>query len=431
MFKKITLAIGIAACFTMNAQMFTRGSKIPYNKVVKQGEVSLKGEFTNESAAKVTALTINWQIDNGTVHSKTLTGLDIDQNEIFKYSHSELWNATPGSYMLKTWVSDINGLPGTKAEDTHEVKVATNTAQRRPMYELFTSASCGPCYSFNYGYMNNFYNANKDDMTLVKYQMFWPSQDPYYTQEGRDRKDYYGGSWGIPWLYLEDGGNNPNGATLATDLATARANPSFFTITATHQVDPITKVVDIQITTTPYISGTYNINVAVIENHTSQNAQTNGESEFHNVMMKMVPDSNGTILNCTANTPITTNLSIDMTSTNIEEISDLSVAIFIQDNSDKEMMQSTMSIEAALGVEDHVFSDVSIFPNPSLDGKINFSTGDRVVSVEVIDLTGKLVFTKEEVINGESIDLSSLNSGVYMIALESKGKKDVRKIIIK
>jgi len=53
-------------------------------------------------------------------------------------------------------------------------------------------ALLGPCAGFNSSFVP-WCETHADDITLVKYQMDWPSPgDPYYTEEGGIRKTYYG-----------------------------------------------------------------------------------------------------------------------------------------------------------------------------------------------------------------------------------------------
>lgn len=434
MFKKITLALGIATCFTINAQMFMTSGKT-ITKIVEKGEVTISKKFKNELTTPVNSIKVHWQVDENKIHSEQLTGLNISQNEMFEFTHKDLWNATAGNHSLKTWVSNVNGATGTKLIELNQVKVATTTVQRRPLYEMFTSSTCPPCYSFNYGYFNNFFATNHDDMTVIKYQMNWPGYgDNYYTSEGGSRRQYYAYAGGIPALFAEGSnvGTPYSSTTLTNNLSTYGANPSSFLVSSTHTINSTSKVIDIDITTMPYISGTYTLRVAVLETTTTGNVSSNGEAEFHNVMMKMVPNQNGTSINCNANTAINTSLSVNMTGTNIEDINDAVIAIFIQDDSNKDIMQSVMSIDAALGMNDNILlTNVSMYPNPSTN-KIIIIESEDVLSMQIHNVLGKKVYAKEVVVNSEKINLSSLSTGVYMVSLKNQeGHSAVKKLILK
>lgn len=71
----------------------------------------------------------------------------------------------------------------------------------------------------------------------------------------------------------------------------------------------------------------------------------------------------------------------------------------------------------------------SMFPNPST-GILNFTT-QETINVTIVDMTGKIVYTATNVNNGDSIDLNSLQSGLYIATIKGEKTNKVEKIIIK
>ncbi len=58
------------------------------------------------------------------------------------------------------------------------------TVPRVPLYEVFTSSTCGPCAPAN-AHMSPIFAQYTEQLAVVKYQMNWPdSGDPYFTDEG-------------------------------------------------------------------------------------------------------------------------------------------------------------------------------------------------------------------------------------------------------
>ena len=107
------------------------------------------------------------------------------------------------------------------------------------------------------------------------------------------------------------------------------------------------------ITVKPFLySGDFTLFTAVIEKETTGNATTNGETQFHHVMMKMIPDARGTALNLTDNIPVRVNLTGDLSNTKIEDYADLAVVVFVQNNKDNEVVQSAYSSEVTTAVHD-------------------------------------------------------------------------------
>ena len=71
---------------------------------------------------------------------------------------------------------------------------------------------------------------------------------------------------------------------------------------------------------------------------------------------------------------------------------------------------------------------LGVYPNPTT-GILNFNTTEPV-DVTVTDLTGKVVYTAKAVNNGGSINLSSLQKGMYIAQLKGATTQTAEKIII-
>lgn len=91
-------------------------------------------------------------------------------------------------------------------------------------------------------------------------------------------------------------------------------------------------------------------------------------------------------------------------------------------------------VQGVLSRNENQFEQFAIYPNPST-GKFNIvlSTTDKV-NVQLFDMRGRSVYNKQYNSTGisfnQQIDLSSLSSGVYILNVESNGKKEVKRIII-
>ncbi len=92
----------------------------------------------------------------------------------------------------------------------------------------------------------------------------------------------------------------------------------------------------------------HRIYISVFEYLTTGNVGTNGETEFEHVMMKMVPDAEGTTHGLFDREPVSITETVDLSNTNIEEMDDLGVIVWIQDYTGKEVYQSDYSAEGAV-----------------------------------------------------------------------------------
>ncbi|NPD44118.1 MULTISPECIES: Omp28-related outer membrane protein [unclassified Lentimicrobium] len=210
-----------------------------------------------------------------------------------------------------------------------------------PLFELFTSSTCPPC-----AYANPIFDALLEDnpgtYSVIKYQTNFPGAgDPYYTAEVGARTSYYGVS-SVPSLYVNSDQMHPNECTQEV-YDSYQGQTTYLDIeVSTAEIDPdnnITIAVDLN-ALADYPAG-LKAQVVVVEGRTFENTGSNGELEFTHVMMKMFPDASGTTLPALSNGDTETlNFSYDMSSTNMETQNDLHVIVFVQDDSDKSLVQS-------------------------------------------------------------------------------------------
>jgi hypothetical protein len=219
--------------------------------------------------------------------------------------------------------------------------VPVGFTQRFPMIEHFSSSTCGPCVNVN-NQMNTFCNNNPGRYTYTKYQMNWPGAgDPYYTNEGGVRRVYYGVS-GVPDIYLDGVGTN-NAAVNQTVFDQHAAEPGYFDVRGSFTVDG--NNIHIFADVMPYVDVEARVFVAINEKVTYNNVGGNGETEFHHVFMKMMPDGEGSTIAFTTGEMQRLEFTQDMSSTHVEEMSDLEVSIWVQNYSSKYVYNSHFAYE--------------------------------------------------------------------------------------
>jgi len=312
------------------------------------GNQAVSGKFVNVGETAINSVKVNWSLNDGDVHSTAYTGLNVTTGAEYAYTCTDSIIGVAGVYNLKVWVSELNGstTPDDNPENDFMIKSISIPDQlvfRRPMFEEFTSSTCAPCASFNNSTFNPFIAAHGEEITLIKYQMNWPgSGDPYYTAEGGVRRSYYGVN-AVPDLYVDGKVCGTNSTAVNNAFNTSKATMTYLEIQSSHEIQGNNVIIDCNILPYANYSGV-TVQIGILERKTTQNVATNGETSFHNVMMKMVPDASGTMVSLTANEPYNMKHTIDMSSTNVEEMDDLMVAIFVQ-ASNKEILNSNYSIE--------------------------------------------------------------------------------------
>lgn len=312
------------------------------------GEKTISATVKNVGYNTLNSFDIKYQIDDGEIFTKNISELNLDLSETYPVEFDETWFSTPGTYELNIWVENMNGNGADEGVEndlfTETLYIATQSTENFPLIESFTSSTCPPCQSFNSSFFNNFLEENQGELAIIKYQMSWPSPgDDYYTEEGGVRRAYYGVS-SVPDLFI--GGSSVATSSSAVNNAFGDENvkPAFFELSANHTITE--NIVDVNIDILPFVTAPeFTVHAVVVEKMTTGNVGSNGETEFHYVMMKMLPDADGTIIDFTAEESYTFSLSQDLTSTNIEEFTDLAVMVFIQNDKTKEVFQSCISVD--------------------------------------------------------------------------------------
>ncbi len=99
------------------------------------------------------------------------------------------------------------------------------------------------------------------------------------------------------------------------------------------------------------------------------------------------------------------------------------------------MDTSSIVVDLCLGVAQYSAQLYTIYPNPG-DGVFNLTVGksSAEMSINVIDLTGRIVLTLKEnncaAGSTRSIDLSQVESGTYVMLIESDGILSTEKVVI-
>jgi hypothetical protein len=253
-------------------------------------------------------------------------------------------------------------------EAEEEVEIEFD-AERILLHEVYSGANCGPCKEAD-ELIHDVLNNNPDEYSVIHYQV---GSDPYMSYESVARYCYYingtpSCGYAIPYMHV-DGVNgfhpvqvNDDQGYLQADFDRYQSEPCHMRIEVSHTVTD--KTVDIDVTITAggdYPSDQMVLQAAILENKTLNNTGINGQTEFHYVMKKMVPNHLGTnIPAMVAGETQTVSLSYTFngeyngettrnnmvshgTEHTVEGFDDLSVVVFVQDNADQMVHQSGWS----------------------------------------------------------------------------------------
>jgi hypothetical protein len=249
-------------------------------------------------------------------------------------------------------------------------------AQRFVIIEEFTQASCPPCASVNPAFNALLHDpANVTKIVSIKYQVSWPGFDPMYLQNTADvenRVALYDVT-SVPEAVLD--GNVwqgfPGSFTQAM-INNEYAVPSPFTISLMHNLsaDVDSVFITCVITAEQAVAGTLAAHVVLVEKEINFATPpgTNGESEFYEVMKKMLPDANGTPLPATWAPgdvqTITFAIPLPDWYYNLQQIE---VVAFVQEAGTKNIKQGALS------------SPIALIGDPGLDAGLAGATIDSFV----------------------------------------------------
>lgn len=175
---------------------------------------------------------------------------------------------------------------------------------RKVLVERFTSSTCPPCASNN-PIMDAFLQAqNPDQIVGISYHMNWPApgNDPFYLYNQNDnnaRRTYYGVN-SIPQAYMDGIINiQPpyNQGTLTSYFNSRKDSLSPVTIIVQDSTFGDSALTRIMVyCETALANPVAKLQVAIIEKykHFTSPPGTNGETDFYDIMRKMLPSGNGT-----------------------------------------------------------------------------------------------------------------------------------------
>jgi hypothetical protein len=429
--------------------------------ILNQAPYTISGDLTNLGANALTSYTLNYSINGGSAVSANITGQNVASGAKGTFSHPTGWTpAGVGQYTVKVWTSRPNG--GSDADNTNDtvevlVKVLDNFIPRKPLYEIFTSSTCPPCTPGNQNFHSIVANY-PDEYVAIKYQQDFPGTgDPYCTTEAVSRRSYYAVN-SIPRMEI-DGGWDGNANVFTSQLHEQyRAIPAFYDIAVEYEIVKDSQKIKYCIDIDPLEDlSNVTMHVAILERITYSNVKTNGETEFENVMKKMVPSDLGRTINLSKNNEYTlceeyifngdyrlplngqtANRTNHATEHSIEDFENLYVIVWLQNAATKEVYQSAEgTLKVTTGIAPQPEVALQVVPNPASEqAQVIFSLDEsQEVAVELFNSVGQRVdvlangrYTAgQHVVNAR---VAGLAAGVYIVKITANGVATTRQLTV-
>ena len=307
-------------------------------------EVSFTVQNTGSSA--VTSFEAKYEVNDKIITETFET--NIESLDFEEFTFSQYTKLNPGVHNIKVEIVSVNG--ETDSDESNnalekEFELTLGDVNKVTMIEHFSSSTCYPyCVEAN-KHMLQVEQETPGKYTYVKYPFYGPGTgDPYFINEVGYKKNYYDVK-SVPTLYF-DGMQKDYTSVSVETINDIYNTMTFSDIRGSFNIEGNT--INITADFMSYIKlDSVRAYIAINEKTTTGNTGTNGETEFHHILMRMLKDHDGNVMNINAGEYQRLEFSYDMNETFMEDINDLEVALWLQNYETKEVYNSRFAYEYA------------------------------------------------------------------------------------
>ena len=408
-------------------------SSIDVNNVIKSGDIEISFTADNISKEEITSFEASYEIEGHDIVTETFN-TTIAPNQKQKVTFKKNVNLVPGTHEIKVNILSVNGEEDANTDNnslSKEIRTFIKSIARTLMIEHFSSSTCQPCVSVDND-MATLTENNEGKFTYVKYPWNYPGiGDKYYIKDCSVRGAYYGVD-GVPSIIFD--GTTTTKQPKQSNFDNSYANPAYIKIVGGYEIED--KNITVKATITPYIDiADVKVFMTVNEKTTTGNVGSNGLTEFHHVLMCMLTGSEGLDTSFYAGERQQYEFVYDMSTTNVEEMDDLEVAVWIQSYVTKEVHNSATLTEGFKednedidNITEEQISSVQVYPNPVND-RLYIETQTLIQSIEIYDIYGRRQQLSAISCQSSVIDVENLKSGIYFVKINTEKGNIVKRII--
>ncbi|MBQ21154.1 MAG: hypothetical protein CMD31_10395 [Flavobacteriales bacterium] len=358
----------------------------------------LEVDVKNEGLNSLSNIPVHYKLNGGATVSENITG-PVSPGATVSYTFTTSPSPISGNNSLLIW-SDITG-DGNSLNDSVSIQFNYNTAAPKTLpwsedFETFTLCSTASDCEIEVCNTNNDFinltNGVEDDIDWRTNRGATPSSGTGPSM------DYNPGTSLGKYMYLEASG------------APVCSNKS---------ANLITPCIDLVGTNNPTLSFAYNMN-GISMGALMIDVYSNG-TWTSNVMTPLVGNKGTSWL--------TQTVSLNAFVGNVINVRFRGVT---GNNWESDLAIDDISITQTVGINENVFGNISIYPNPAqnnliIDGIIN----NEGVDLSITDITGKAIVNYSSTSNNNQklINISELSSGVYFIKLNKEGATQTLKFV--
>ena len=430
-----------------------------------KGDIELKGTIKNMGAVNITNIDVTWTNDDGeTLNIDNLTGLNIAPAETYEFtqvSGTIDMNETK-KYLIKAWVSNVNGQPdGDNTNDTisKELISISQIPQKVVVGEEGTGTWCGFCPGGAVA-LKDLKHFHPDTWIGISIHCTTAGEEPmWYPEYGL----YPGKLSGLPAGLIDRAGQcheyGINEFVDAYEVRAAQITPLSVNV-SNISFDEGSRELTFDVTSTFYtnIDGNFRINAVITEDSVT------GEGEFwaqknyyHNsedmidweginwkdlpnpvpaedmvymdVARKLFGGWDGTensipdtVVDGTTYTQSYTYIVPDTVNEKY-----LNIIGMVVNNTTEEIMNAASEPLVITSIHTTANNNsIKLYPNPT-KGVVNIVNANNS-NIEVFNINGQKIIEKKNISNYEYINLSNFNDGIYIIRIISGNKITTKKI---
>ena len=313
-------------------------SSVEVNNTIQAGNIEIGFIASNISGNEVTSFEASYEVEGYDIVTETFN-IAIKPNQKQNVKFSKAVELFPGTHEIKVNIISVNGEEDANLDNnsmTKEIRTFMKTVERTPMIEHFSSSTCINCIPVDTTLLK-LTHANEGRYTYVKYPWNYPGLgDKYYLKDCSIRGQYYGVA-GVPSITFD--GTTTTKQPKQSNFDERYNITSYMDIIGAFNVEGNTINVTADIIS--YIDmPNVRVFATVNEKTTVENKVEGSLPEFHHVLMNMLSGAEGIEADFQAGQYQRYEFTLDMTTTNMEEINDLEVAVWIQNYESKEVHNS-------------------------------------------------------------------------------------------
>ncbi|MBL4705632.1 MAG: Omp28-related outer membrane protein [Flavobacteriales bacterium] len=449
-----------------------------FSSFVSVGTNTVSGTLKNHGSVAITSFDLHYEIDGGGVQTMSVTSTVAANGGTFNYSHSIPWNVATGGidHTLCVWADNLNGNADDRIcnDQLCESLFSNNgvSGTRTVLMEEFTGSWCGYCPDgalklddmiANYpGNVVGVSIHNADAMTFSDgiqtgfNVTAFPGGMVNRTQVAGQAKEPFSRSLWEAEVVSQIGSYTPVDVSIA---ATYNSTSRELTIDLTADfVDYaggdlrfVAMLVENGVTGTGsgydqvnYYSSAHSSGGVGGASHLHYNDPTPIVGYVHNHVLRALPGGafgNAGVISSPVSPGTNVSESFTLTVPTSVNANNIKVVGFVAYYSTTIGERSVLDVAEVtptsfVSIDEHdIANNLLVYPNPANDFvqiEMLTGTGENPISVELMDMTGKLISSQSIFNNKTRLNTENLDAGIYLLSiLTDKGNTVTKRLVIK